>query len=495
MVKRPRPSTPGSRLAPLALVIALVGALLALPAPASAQYLSGIRGTNLNVTPRIPNMNVGPGVALNPSVHYSPNVTGEGAPSSPPRLGTGDALTGGPGRKAKKKVAPAASDDPFVAHEVVTEIDGVVTNEQAAAIGRRHRITRLEVFSLPLVGSTVMRWRIPDSRSVGAVVRELVADNTIKSAQPNFRFALQGDEARATEGDPAQYALAKLHLPEAHLLTRGEDVVVAVIDSGIDAGHPEFAGAVGATFDAVTGKDAVHPHGTGVAGVIVSHARLMGGAPAARILAIRAFGSGDRGEESTSFALARSLDFAIAHGARIVNMSFAGPQDPLLAKGLSAAAGKGIVLVAASGNAGPKSPPLYPAADGHVIAVAAADAGDAVFAASNRGAYVALCAPGVDILTAAPGGKYQVVSGTSFAAAYVSAVASLVIARNPALAPDEVRDLLTRTARDLGAPGRDDLFGAGELDALAAATAAAVPVATAAERPAVQNVPEESGPR
>jgi len=484
MGRRTRPSRPGGRGAMIAPIVAIISGFLLLP-PASAQFS---RGPNLDIRPRLPNIN--PSVTLNPSIHLSPNVTGEGATVSAPRLpndGQSSMSGGGSSRKAKKKLASTTSDDPFIPREVVVEIDGVVTEEQAAAIARKHRLTRLESFSLPLVGGTLMRWRIPDSRSVGAVVRELVADNTIKSAQPNYRFSLQGDEHRAGEGDPAQYALAKLHLPEAHLLTRGEEVTIAVIDSGIDVGHPELAGAVGAAFDAGAGKQAVHPHGTGVAGVIVSHARLIGGAPAAKLLAIRAFAPDDRGVESTSFVLIRSLDFAVANGARIINMSFAGPQDPLLAKGLSAAAGKGIVLVAASGNAGPKSPPLFPAADGHVIAVSAADASDAIFAASNRGAYVALCAPGVDILTAAPNGKYQVVSGTSFAAAYASAVAALVLARNPDLAPSEVRDVLTRTARDLGARGRDDLFGAGELDALAAATAAAAPVATASEPPAAPN--------
>lgn len=477
MSRRGRPSSPAGKAAAMACIVAMAWGLL--PSEATAQF-SAYRGPNLNIRPQLPNIN--PGVTLNPGMHISPNITYDGAAGAPSRqTGDGPSSPGGGARKATKKLTSAAADDPFMAREVVIALDGAATDAQVAAIGRRHRITRLESFDLPLVGATLVRWRIPDSRSVAAVVRELVADSAIRSAQPNYRFSLQGDEPRPGEGDPAQYALAKLHLPEAHLLTRGEDILVAMIDSAVDVDHPELNGSVAMSFDAGGGKGAVHPHGTGVAGVIVSHARLMGAAPAAKLLAIRAFAPDDKGVESTSFVLIRSLDFAVAHGARIINMSFAGPQDPLLAKGLSAAAGKGVVLVAASGNAGPKSPPLFPAADAHVIAVTAADARDAIFAASNRGGHVALCAPGVDILTAAPNAKYQVVSGTSFAAAYASAVAALVLARNPGLAPGEVRDVLTRTARDLGAKGRDDLFGAGEVDALAAATAATAPVATAAD--------------
>ena len=111
-------------------------------------------------------------------------------------------------------------------------------------------------------------------------------------------------------------------------------------------------------------------------------------------------------------------------------------------------------MVAAAGNAGPKSPPLYPAANPNVIAVSATDAQDRLFAASNRGSYIALAAPGVDIFLPAPDEKYQMTSGTSFSAAYVSGLAALMLERNPALKPNEVRAILMTTARDLGAPGQ-----------------------------------------
>ena len=165
---------------------------------------------------------------------------------------------------------------------------------------------------------------------------------------------------------------------------------------------------------------------------------------------------------------------------------FAGPKDPV-ERSVAAAAAKGMVLVAASGNAGAKSPPLYPAANPNVIAVSATDADDKLFSASNRGAHIAIAAPGVDIFLPAPDGKYQMTSGTSFSAAYISGLAALILERNPALKPEELRTILTKTARDLGAPGRDDLFGAGEADAYAAVSAVqagAVPVAATPDRPA-----------
>ena len=117
-----------------------------------------------------------------------------------------------------------------------------------------------------------------------------------------------------------------------------------------------------------------------------------------------------------------------AKNARIINMSFAGPADPMLREMLARAGARGIVLVAAVGNAGPNSPPLYPGADAGVIGVTATDANDKLMPQANRGPQVAVAAPGVEILAAAPDCKYQVTSGTSVAAAHVSGVAALLLA-------------------------------------------------------------------
>jgi subtilisin family serine protease len=159
-------------------------------------------------------------------------------------------------------------------------------------------------------------------------------------------------------------------------------------------------------------------------------------------------------------------------------MSFAGPKDPSLERALKAAHDKGVVLVAAAGNAGPKSPPLYPAADPNVIAVTATDIDDKLFSGANRGRYVAIAAPGVDILVPAPEGTYQMTTGTSVATAHISGVVALMLERNPRLTPAEVRRILTQSAKKLG-PATD--FGAGLVNPgkaleLAAPKSAALPV-------------------
>jgi len=183
-----------------------------------------------------------------------------------------------------------AADLTNMAREVLIVVDRNKTDAQVEALVQRHRLARIETLSIPLLAATVFRWRIPDNRSLDGVVGELLVDSDIRFAQPNKIYHAQDAGTKApAEGDAGQYALAKLHLPEAHLLARGTDVAIAVIDSGIDVTHPELAGAVIGTYDALNSKEGAHPHGTGVAGTIVAHSRLVGSAPGARILAIRAF--------------------------------------------------------------------------------------------------------------------------------------------------------------------------------------------------------------
>src|SRR5262249_13684272 len=144
---------------------------------------------------------------------------------------------------------------------------------------------------------------------------------------------------------------------------------------------------------------------------------------------------------------------------------------PALIRALAAAHQKKVLLIAAAGNAGPRSPPLWPAADPNVIAVTATDSEDRLYPMANRGAHVAIAAPGVDILIAVPGGQYGMKSGTSFAAAYVSGIAALMLERKQEMTPDALKKALLATARDLGPRGRDEQFGAGLADAFQAVTA------------------------
>jgi subtilisin family serine protease len=365
---------------------------------------------------------------------------------------------------------PPRGEQRFVPNEVVVGLASSMSPVALGELARRHRLTAVESYDIALIGTTYYRWRIADGRSISDVIRALEADGAVRHAQPNYRFTLAQAPVPAPSGragleSGAQYASAKLHLGEAHHFATGEKVLVAVIDSAIDTSHPEIIDAVADRFDAIAPMGAANPHGTGMAGAIVARAKLMGAAPNVRLLAIRAFnGEGDK-SEATTLSLLTGIDWAVAHGARVINMSFAGPHDPDIARAVAAAREKGVILVAAAGNAGPKSPPLYPAADKNVIAVTAIDADDRLLSAANRGKHIAVAAPGVDVLVPAPGRTYQLTTGTSVAAAEVSGIVALLVELKPSITPDEVRKVLQSTAFDLGPKGPDDQFGAGRADA------------------------------
>ncbi len=398
---------------------------------------------------------------------------------------------------------PPANERRMVPDEVVLEIPNTVTPAQINALQQRFRLTRLESQTFALTGTTIYRWRVPRDISVPRAVQAIEGDARVASAQPNYLFTLQQNEAQQAKldvgvaGDPAQYGLGKLRLPQAHGIAKGDNVLVAVIDSGVDGAHPELNGAIAQSYDAIGDKAPVkpHTHGTAMASLIAAHGKLLGAAPRARILAIRAFDPAGKTAEGTTFNILKGLNWAAANGARVVNMSFAGPSDPAIHRSLEAARKKGIVLVAAAGNEGAKSAPLYPAADPNVIAVSATDADDQILEQSNRGNHIAIAAPGSQIMVAIPDGGYEMSSGTSHAAAEVSGIVALMLERKPGMTPDQARATLLATAKDIGAPGRDPLFGAGLADAYAAITAGDAPMAQAPTAEATPQVERVSGAR
>jgi subtilisin family serine protease len=379
------------------------------------------------------------------------------------------AIGKGAGAAGKRRGgAPPSGERRFVPNEIVLRMPSTLTGQELDDLARRHNLIQLESRTVGLTGATFHRWLIQGNRSISAVIRALEAEGAVAAAQPNYRFLLARDAGSQTAGasgtasqEEVQYASAKLELPQAHHLASGDKIRVAVIDSGIDASHPEIEGRIADSFDAVGSSEPPHGHGTGMASTIVAHDKLTGTAPSARILAVRAFTVTSKGPESTTFTLLRAIDWAVAHGAQVINMSFAGPTDPEIADALAAARKKGVVLIAAAGNAGPKAPPLFPASDANVIAVTATDIDDKPLDVAGRGKHIAIAAPGVAILVAAPNDAYQTITGTSVAAAHISGLAALLLQRKPNLTPDGVKRALLSTATDLGPKGRDDQFGAG----------------------------------
>jgi subtilisin family serine protease len=365
---------------------------------------------------------------------------------------------------------PPAGETRFVPNEIILDSFPTVPTPTLEAIARRHQMTRLETQTFRLTGRRMHRWRLDGGGTVEAMIRGVNGEPLIAGAQPNYLYSLAQDAPAPVNQD--QYAPRKLNLVEAHKLSTGNRILVAVIDSGVDAAHPDLAGAIMANFDAAADDPNPHPHGTGMAGAIAARRTLQSVAPRVGLLTVRAFSLKTTSAEGTTFNILKGLDWASEHGARIINMSFTGPFDPRIQDALLKAARKGTMLVAAAGNAGPNSPPLFPAADPNVLAVTATDDEDVLFARANRGDYIAVAAPGVDVLVPGLDGTYQLTTGTSVAAAEVSGVAALLMERNPALKPADIRRILMRTAKDLGPKGRDREFGAGLVDAFQAVRSA-----------------------
>ncbi|MGB6349731.1 MAG: S8 family serine peptidase [Pseudolabrys sp.] len=367
---------------------------------------------------------------------------------------------------------PPSGETSFAVNEVLLEFAPGVSAQTRATLERNLQLTTVESQTFALTGRTIERFRIGGTRSVPDTLR-LVARNYpgVSAGQANMVYhGTQAQTQPAPKQDTApdgatQYVVNKLHLLEAHRINSGDNVLVAVIDSKIDSGHPDLAGVIADEYDVVGAPVTAHAHGTAIAGAIAAHSKLIGVAPKVKLLAVRAFSGSGESAQGTTFNILKSLDWAASKNARIVNMSFAGPADAMLQEMLIKANARGMVLIAAVGNGGPKSPPLYPGADIGVIGVTATDAEDKLMPMANRGPQVALAAPGVEILAAAPDGGYQVTSGTSIAAAHATGVAALLLAAKPNLTPAQVRSDLTRYAHRV--PGKRNDVGAGVIDALA----------------------------
>lgn len=375
-------------------------------------------------------------------------------------------------RESAPSGLPPGGESRFLDDQVIVRYQlNAPRSRMDALIARLGNLRHLEARTFLLAGVTVHRYQIVDGAPVAEVIEDLEADATVVYAQPNYIY-VPAQTAAAAAPNP-QYALERLAIADAHALATGEGVPVAVIDSQIDNTHSEFHEAIIDLLDA-TGEEAgdADAHGTSIAGVIAARGTLTGIAPKVRLIGIRAFVTDAQGSaRSTTWRIAASLDAAWQAEARVVNMSFAGPQDPLVGGAVAGAGRRGMIGVAAAGNDGPGARPLYPAAYPGVIAVTAVDKNDGVYDHANQGEYIALAAPGVDILAPVPGNGYNVTSGTSLAAAHVSGLAALVLSRAPHLTAQEVAEILASSAADLGEPGYDAIFGAGLPDAVTALNA------------------------
>ncbi|MPZ87676.1 MAG: S8 family serine peptidase [Nitriliruptorales bacterium] len=264
-----------------------------------------------------------------------------------------------------------------------------------------------------------------------------------------------------------QWALDTLEAERAWTITQGDGVVIGVLDSGADPGHPDLREALVPGVDLLdpSTQGLVDPNGHGTAVASVAGARLngigmAGLAPSASIMPLRVV---NQEGLATSTDAAEGVIWAADHGADVVNISLGvAHSSAVLATAIDYAVDAGVTVVAAAGNYGTEGNPVtYPAALPNVIGVSATDASDAPATFSNSGDWVDLAAPGTDLVTATAGGGWSLASGTSLSAPLVSASAALLRAQTPGLDPATIRSTLLETATDVHTPGRDPQTGEG----------------------------------
>jgi type VII secretion-associated serine protease mycosin len=299
--------------------------------------------------------------------------------------------------------------------------------------------------------------------------------------------------AQADKIRNGQWHLSFLDINKVHELSQGEGIVVAVIDSGIDAQHPDLSGNVLTGFDVVAGgsgngwgdKDG---HGTGMAGLIAAHGHgpgnadgALGVAPKAKILPVRidtgsGLGAGD--------AMALAVDGAVKRGAKVISISVTSSPEGAY-DAIQRALKAGVIVVAASGNRPKQEFIGDPAAYPGVVAVGAVGKDGNVADLSVRGKALSLTAPGTEVVSTNFNDDYRIGNGTSDSAALVAGAAAVVWSKFPQLTNQQVVEQLTRTAKDKGAPGRDDEYGFGVVDIVKALTTA--PVAASATQASTGN--------
>lgn len=278
---------------------------------------------------------------------------------------------------------------------------------------------------------------------------------------------LEVDYPAAITADKIDWGVERILAPKVWSITTGTNVPVAVLDTGVDDTHPDLAGTVVGKYnfinDTLTAVDG-HGHGTHVAGTVLAlqnGSGMQGASYESKVLAGKVLADDGVGYLSD---VVEGINWAVAAGARIVNLSLGTTYDSkLLEDTVNQAASRGVIVVAAAGNTGGTM--LYPAAYSSVLSVGATDSSNNLASFSARGATVV--APGVGITSTLPGNRYASWSGTSMAAPHVSAAAALLIAAGEA----NVKDKLRSFATDLGDPGVDYKYGYGLINLESSLTA------------------------
>lgn len=333
-------------------------------------------------------------------------------------------------------------------------------------------------------GRPIYRFEVIDETTPGAKAKALAGNQQVIYAEPNYLGQVPEAQKRSSwvvGGDAgvyaAQWVAERIGLDRAHTVSRGAGVTVAILDTGVELGHPALAGRLADGYDFVDSDDAPEEvgnssvsdafgHGTHVAGLVAL------AAPEASIMPLRTLDDQGLGDLWTQVL---ALRYAADHRADVINLSFSFGEhsalfDDVIAEVTCTTTGytdcraqnrPGVVVIAAAGNSGSNTRE-WPGASTlpGIVAVAASTEHDGLAAFSNYGAWVPLAAPGENVLSSVPHGIYASWSGTSMAAPLVSGVSALVRSTDPHLGPADVIKRIIGTADVIDAPVRHRLDAA-----------------------------------
>ena len=335
-----------------------------------------------------------------------------------------------------------SSSGPYVGPSAYTVSER--TRREVARLSKEYGLREVEDWPIRSLGIHCVVFEVAPGHSIQEMIDLLARDPRIDSVQPMNTFDVMGQRSTAYDDPYAemQHGLDAMRVWEAHPWARGRGVAVAVVDTGVYRQHPDLAGRVVVAKDFVGHGSTAEIHGTAVAGVIASRANngigTVGVAPEARILALRACweAPGSTSGHCNSFTLAKALDWVVNRRPEVLNLSLAGPHDPLLERLLLAVLDENVKIVAAYER------------DSGGISFPGSVKGVLLTRSPDETAFLGVSAPGQDILAATPGDGFDFVSGNSFAAAHVSGVVALLLERAPGLGMDEIRQVLKTPSRD-----------------------------------------------
>lgn len=321
------------------------------------------------------------------------------------------------------------------------------------AITKDYQLREVSAWPIAALRVHCVVFQVPADTAPTQMIARLASDPRVDSAQPLNQFATETQDAEEPAyNDPyanLQTVLRDLTVPQAQRWSRGAGVRIAIIDTGVDFQHPDLAGQVIGRRNFVDGDEAAFRsdrHGTAVAGVIGAvpdnHIGIVGIAPDARLLSLKACWQGPRLSAPAacdSFTLAQALQSAIDLRADVVNLSLGGPADPLLARLLVQGMQRGMIFVGAApaGNAHAG----FPTGVEGVLSVAQAE--------DSPPAGRTLVAPGHEVLTLVPGGHWDFASGSSIAAAEVTATVALILSQRPHMVAADLERVLAQTSQNL----------------------------------------------